>query len=243
MAKFYSTGDAVFGGGFTALIRFPTSQLNWVYSVFLGALNDLADVNTWVTGGETTPDEAAEIFDNITFQGIAVNVVNVGDIKFSPSSDVGSNWLACNGAAYHSVDLPALFAVIGTSFNVGGETPGDFRVPDMRGRVLASPNDGSGRLPAFGDAQAGTGGESEHTLITAEMPAHTHTDTGHSHTIPSFLLTGTAVPPPLDAGTELPVSLTLTGSGSANLTNTGGDGAHNNVQPTLIIKAYILAVV
>jgi microcystin-dependent protein len=113
-------------------------------------------------------------------------------------------------------------------------------VPDLRGRVPAVVNSGAARLPSWADSLGGTGGEKEHTLITAEIPAHTHTDTGHSHLYTSPVLglptlTGAqpaSIPSPLPGATS---------SGNANLTNTGGDGAHNNVQPTIALYAYILA--
>jgi len=76
------------------------------------------------------------------------------------------------------------------------------------------------------DAVTDTGGSKTHTLITAEMPAHTHTTSGN--------VSGT------------PGSATQTvgsgGSGPASNVNTsdstGGGGAHNNLQPYVVVHMW-----
>lgn len=49
----------------------------------------------------------------------------------SAQSTIPAGFLACNGQAINPVIYPELFAVIGTTFNTGGETAGFFRVPDL----------------------------------------------------------------------------------------------------------------
>lgn len=49
----------------------------------------------------------------------------------STTRQIPDSYLYCNGGQYNSVLYPELFAVIGTSFNTGGETAGFFRVPDL----------------------------------------------------------------------------------------------------------------
>ena len=75
-------------------------------------------------------------------------------------------------------DLPqgqnqALFAIIGTMY--GGTNP-NFKVPDLRGRVLV----GSGVSPYLGNlnvAVASSGGTAASTLNLANLPLHTHNAT------------------------------------------------------------------
>lgn len=100
----------------------------------------------------------------------------------------------CDGSVYNSSAYPALYAVTGTKYNIGGETAGQFRVPDLRGRVIAGADNMGGtaanRLTAAGSGVTGTtvgaaGGAETQTLTVAQMPSHTHantlTDPGHVH--------------------------------------------------------------
>lgn len=67
-----------------------------------------------------------------------------------------TGWLKCNGAILLRASYPRLFAVIGTTNNIGGETSLQFRLPDFRGEFVRGFDDGrgvdSGRV--FGSAQA-----------------------------------------------------------------------------------------
>lgn len=86
---------------------------------------------------------------------------------------------------------------------------------------------------------AGTsGGESNHTLSSNEMPSHTHsiTDPGHTHTYSWG--TGTAT----GSGTTfmLPAGFNNNQATSSNTTgvtanNTGGGASHNNLQPYIVV--------
>ncbi len=147
------------------------------------------------------------------------------------------------GQAISRATYSALFTLIGTSAGAGdGSTT--FNLPDYRGRVGAGKDNMGGtaasRITNGGSGIAGTtlgatGGEQAHTLTTAEMPSHSHTvtDPGHHHS-------GT------DAGAEVAggststngAQGTTTGDATTGITlaNTGGGGAHNNVQPTIVVN-------
>jgi microcystin-dependent protein len=96
-----------------------------------------------------------------------------GNIKtFAPGvTTVG--YLPCDGSQYPQTQYPSLFAVIGTTFNLGTETAGNFRVPNMQGKVKL----GAGQDATRGLSARTLGeflGEENHSLATAEMPPHTH---------------------------------------------------------------------
>lgn len=68
-----------------------------------------------------------------TAQAAAASVVPnyVGEITVWSAATAPSEYLLCDGAAYSQAAQPALYQVIGASFNTGGEAPGDFRVPSI----------------------------------------------------------------------------------------------------------------
>ena len=172
-----------------------------------------------------------------------------------------TGWLLCFGQTVSRTTYSDLFSTIGTTYGAGdGSTT--FAVPDLRGRIPAGEDDmggtAAGRLTSGGSgvngAQLGaTGGAETHTLNSAQIPAHTHTgttstDPGHTH---SGIVTGTgslanvATTGASQAGAVNNAGSTATGgSHSHTLTinaNTGGDGAHNNTQPTIVLN-YIIKV-
>jgi len=140
-----------------------------------------------------------------------------------------SGYLLCYGQNVSRTTYADLFSAISTTYGVGdGSTT--FAVPDLRGRTVAGKDDmgsvSANRLTdqsggLNGDVLGDTGGAETHTLVTAEMPAHTHSvSQGNATGAGSVSVSGNV--------------FTSTSTGSA-----GSDGAHNNVQPTIILN-YII---
>src|SRR5260221_1447045 len=122
-------------------------------------------------------------------------VIPPGSIVAYGGPTVPSGWIFCNGGTLSTAAFPGLFAAIGTTYNLGGEESATFRVPDIRGRVLAMQDAGSGRL-SFGEpggfqgASANLGqaaGEIYHFITQAELPP---TQLG----VPSVPVSGGSVP-------------------------------------------------
>jgi len=92
-----------------------------------------------------------------------------------------SGWLLADGSTVSQVTYAALFAVCGTTFNIGGEPVGTFRLPNMISRSVI----GAGTTGGLTAVPLGTyKGEENHVLTTAELASHNHgvTDPGHNHT-------------------------------------------------------------
>ncbi len=145
-----------------------------------------------------------------------------------------SEWLLCYGQAISRTTYADLFTAISTTYGIGDGTT-TFNLPDLRGRVIAGQDDMGGvsanRLTGVtgsvdGDVLGGTGGEETHTLLTAEMPAHTHTVSTDATALSSAGTGG------VDA---------VTGASSTTTGSTGGDGAHNNVPPCIILNYIIFS--
>lgn len=149
-----------------------------------------------------------------------------------------AGYVLCYGQSLDRVANAELFSVIGIAYNTGTQTPDQFAVPDLRGRVPAG-QEAMGGTPAgrLGNADAGlgmpavlgaTGGAEAHTLSVDQMPSHAHdfndASQGGSNTA--------------QAGGDFNALLPGTWSG-ASTQSTGGGGAHCTVQPTLVIN-YII---
>lgn len=88
-----------------------------------------------------------------------------------------SGWLYCDGSAVSRTTYSTLFGIIGTTFGTGdGVTT--FNIPDLRGRTVFGPNDGSGRLNVVNNAQGQADGDqyAQADTITVNV-----TDPGHGH--------------------------------------------------------------
>jgi microcystin-dependent protein len=178
-------------------------------------LAKLSEANVQSDWNETDTSSTAFILNKPS-----ITAAPTGTVSAFAGSTAPTGYVLCDGAEYSETTESSLFAVIGSTYNTGGETANHFRVPDLGGRVIAGMG---GSLLSGTDAVADTGGASTHTLSTAEMPSHSH-----SYQKPLYQA---AV-----AGGPGVYSHTST---AADTTPTGNDQAHNNVQPTIILN-YII---
>jgi len=143
-------------------------------------------------------------------------------------------YLREDGSVVSRITYGRLFEAIGTLYGAGdGSTT--FALPNSMGRVDVASGHGSGLT----DRTLGqTGGEENHQLTSTEMPSHTHTQNAHSHAISirDDAVGGTALMIINRAlsNTAMPVLSQDTAASTATNQNTGGDGAHNNMQPYMV---------
>ena len=104
------------------------------------------------------------------------------------------------------------------------------------GRVLVGRDAGDADF----DTAEETGGAKTHILTVAEMPAHTHIQNAHTHNfLPRSSTSGSVSS--IVTGT-LDTSSTISGSNQPHIQvatatnqNAGGGGAHNNIQPYVVV--------
>lgn len=161
----------------------------------------------------------------------------VGDIKYSILTTDHHGWLLCNGRTMTSVDYPDLATIIGTSFGTPESPSTEFILPNAQGRVLGAVGN-SGTTYGTNWTIGQTTGDQKHQLTVSEMPSHAHgiTDPGHTHTYlgvnsQNAASGGDNVAENSPRPTET-TSSSLTG---ITVQSTGGNVAHNIMQPTLFI--------
>jgi microcystin-dependent protein len=156
----------------------------------------------------------------------------IGEIRLFAFPRVPTGWNACDGSSLAISEYETLYTLIGTTYGGNGTTT--FNVPDLRGRVPISQGTVSGQ-PTYVLGQSA--GEESHTLLDAEMPAHSHplistTNAGTTKTPATNVHLATASPsgnlyaPPTGVAPYDIMGLSMTAA--------GGSVSHNNVMPTLV---------
>lgn len=187
--------------------------------------------------------------------GCSPSIIPSGIIVDYGGATAPAGWLLCYGQAISRTTYAPLFTAIGTTYGTGdGSTT--FNLPDKRGRVSAGQDDMGGssadRLTnqsggLNGDTLGATGGAETVTLDATMIPSHTHTasvtDPGHTHVLKGASDSNTdgqyiaGNNQNTTSGNHVTESAT-TGISVSN-SSTGGGGAHNNVQPTIILNSII----
>ena len=152
----------------------------------------------------------------------------IGEITEYAGSVAPKNYLMCDGSPISREVYSELFAVIGTTYGSGdGSTT--FNLPNLKSRIPVGLNSSDTYFNTLGK----TGGEKTHKLTIDEMPSHRHgnpvavKNEGNADHYRSIFATNTEF---------------WSKNDSNNATaSTGGDQAHNNLQPYIVVN-YIIRV-
>jgi len=166
----------------------------------------------------------------------------LGEVRLVPFNFPPLGWAFCQGQLIAISQNTALFSLLGTFY--GGDGRSTFGLPNLQGAVII----GQGQSPGLSLYELGEiGGTSSVTLLTSEMPAH-------SHNIPaSAAASHGGVPGPsvalgsggrgsqdlyVNASAQQTSPVTMAGNvcGTA-----GGSQPHNNLMPYLVLS-YVIAL-
>jgi microcystin-dependent protein len=93
----------------------------------------------------------------------------LGEIRMFAGNFAPQGWAFCQGQILPIAQNTALFSLLGTTYGGNGQTT--FALPDLRGRLPMNPGQGPGLSPR---SLGQVGGSETVTLLTNQMPAHTH---------------------------------------------------------------------
>jgi len=162
----------------------------------------------------------------------------IAEIRMCGYNFAPRNYAFCNGQIQGIAQNTALFSLLGTTYGGNGTTT--FGLPNLQGRSPLHPGQGPGlSLRDLGEF----GGSETVTLITAELPAHSHAALGDataggdpSPTNHTWGRKAARTPKALYAAG--PPTTSMSGS---SLGTAGGSQPHNNLAPFMAIS-FIIAI-
>ncbi len=153
----------------------------------------------------------------------------LGEIKVVSFNFPPKGWAFCNGQILAIASNTALFSLLGTTY--GGNGIETFALPNRQASMPIHVGNGF--------VQGSIGGESAHTLLTEEIPAHTHAAQGVS----TAASTASATSNTWAASIQNPYSATpITTLAPNTISTTGGGQPHPNMPPYLVLN-FIIALV
>ncbi|MDD5543530.1 MAG: tail fiber protein [Acidobacteriia bacterium] len=158
----------------------------------------------------------------------------VAEIRIFPFNFAPKGWAFCDGQILPISQNTALFSLLGTTY--GGDGKSNFALPNFQGSVPMHPGQGPGlSLHDLGE----TGGSDTVTLLTTEIPSHTHTvnaQTAGGLDDPSNHVWGAASNQRPAPNFYAPTSGNNVQMNALALAETGGSQPHNNMQPYLTLS-------
>lgn len=159
----------------------------------------------------------------------------IAEIRIFAGNFAPRGWAFCDGRLLQISQNTALFSLIGTTYGGDGRTT--TALPNLEGRAPMHP----GRGPGLTSRRLGerTGAETA-TLSEAQIPFHSHTlkvsgEFGDSNLPGNNVFANSSIPPASVFSRNTP------NKKGGELSNSGGNQPHDNMQPYLAIN-YIIAL-
>ena len=155
----------------------------------------------------------------------------VAEIRIFACNFAPTGWAQCDGQLMPISQNTALFSLLGTFY--GGDGKSTFALPDLQGAAPMHQGQGQGLSERFLGEQSGV---EFVTLLTSEMPFHTHTlnvsgeNALEREPVNQKFATGSGVSM-YDTNAQPTVNMALQAMPPA-----GGSLPHNNMQPYLVLN-------
>jgi len=157
----------------------------------------------------------------------------LGEIRLVGFDFAPTGWSEAAGQILPISAYSALFSLLGTMY--GGNGTSNFQLPNLQGNVAV----GVGQAPGLTQYQQGeTGGASAVTLLTSEVPTHTHTfqaDNGRPATVKDATNNAISKTSSSNLIFAKPGG-TLAQMNQGFLSPYGGNQPHNNMMPYLTLN-------
>lgn len=154
----------------------------------------------------------------------------VAEIRIFPFNFAPKGWAFCDGQLLPISQNTALFSLLGTYY--GGDGKATFALPDMQGNVPMQPGQGNGLTERFLGEMSGS---ETVTLLTSEIPVHTHNFVASQADGISRTPGGNLAANMIGVNGYAPPGAVVQMAPQA-LSPAGGDQPHNNMQPYLTLN-------
>ena len=163
----------------------------------------------------------------------------VAEIRIFAGNFAPKGWAFCDGQILPISQNTALFSLLGTTY--GGDGKSNFALPNLQGSAPLQPGQGPGlSLRDLGEV----GGEQTVTLLTTEIPVHSHAPQGNTVGGDQNNPAGTTWAKPHTGKTSLNTYSNSNANASVlmnPLPAAGGSQPHNNMPPFLALN-FIIAL-
>lgn len=170
----------------------------------------------------------------------------VGEIRLFPFNFAPRGWAKCDGQLLSISQNTALFSLLGTTYGGNGQTT--FGLPNLGGRMAI----GTGQGPGLSNKALGeSSGSATSTLLTANLPAHTHSvdikvSSGVGNTSVPSATTSLAAPVQIfNSSSRLVAEYNATVPDitlSNNTTSTAGSSTPVSIEQPILSSGYYIAL-
>jgi len=154
----------------------------------------------------------------------------IGEIRMFAGNFAPLNWMLCQGQVLPISQYDVLYNLIGTTYGGNGQTT--FALPNLQGRL---PLHQTGNYPI-----GLIGGTEQVTLITQQLPVHSHPMAASQNNATSSTVTGNVMGSvgATQIYREVPAASAMANQACSLV---GGNQPHDNMQPYLCIN-FIIAL-